>query len=64
MSLACVHGGMECNGCLCCQEEPETIGKCWCGDHIHADEDYYEIDGVLLHEDCLRDWAKQYRRHM
>lgn len=64
MSLTCVRGGMECNGCLCCQVEPEPIGKCWCGDQIHADESYYEIEGVLLHEDCLRDWAKQYRRNM
>lgn len=44
MSLACVRDGMECNGCLCCQEEPETSCKCWCGDHIRADESYYETE--------------------
>ena len=44
-----------------CQVEPETVGKCWCGAFIHADEQYYEIDGELIEEDCLRDWAEQYR---
>lgn len=48
MSIACVRGGHECNGCLCCQEEPETIDKCWCGGYIHADESYY--DGVCEKE--------------
>jgi hypothetical protein len=64
MSLACERFCKVCDGCLECQEEAEPIGKCWCGDHIHADESYYEIEGVLLHEDCLKDWAKQFRRHM
>ena len=61
MSLLCVKGGRECDGCMRCQVEPETVGKCWCGSFIHADEQYYEIDGELIEEDCLRDWAEKYR---
>lgn len=61
MSFSCVHGGHECNGCMCCQPEPEPIGKCWCGEPIHADETRYEIGGEIIHEDCLKDWAEQYK---
>lgn len=61
MSLSCVSGGKICNGCMACQVEPEPIGRCWCGASIHADERYYEIDGVMIEEDCLREWAEQYR---
>lgn len=61
MSLTCVKGGKECCGCMACQVEPEVIGKCWCGSFIHADESYYEIEGVLIEEDCLTEWAAQYR---
>ena len=41
--------------------EPKVIGKCeQCGDDICADEDYYDIYGALVHEDCLKDWAKRF----
>lgn len=40
----------------------EVIGKCeHCGDNIYADEDYYDIEGEIIHEDCLREWAEKYR---
>lgn len=40
----------------------EVIGKCeHCGDDIYADEDYYDIEGEIIHEDCLREWAEKYR---
>jgi hypothetical protein len=45
---------------MACQVEPEPIGRCWCGASIHADERHYEIDGVMIEEDCLREWAEQY----
>lgn len=41
--------------------EPSVIGKCeHCGDYIYADEDYYDIEGEIIHEDCLREWAEKY----
>lgn len=60
--MLCVKGGRECDGCMRCQVEPETVVKCaQCGEDIYADEDRYEIDGEIIHEDCLRDWAEKYR---
>lgn len=63
MSLTCVKGGRECDGCMGCQVEPEAIGKCdQCHDDIHEDDDRYEMpDGAIIHEDCLREWAEKYR---
>jgi hypothetical protein len=42
-------------------DAPEVIGKCYCGEDILSNEDYYDIDGELIHEDCLREWAEQFR---
>jgi len=61
MSIACVKGGGLCDGCGGCHREPEVIAHCaQCGDDIYAVEDYYEIDGEIIHEDCLREWAEKY----
>ena len=61
MSIACVKGGSLCDGCGACQGEAEVIGKCeHCGDDIYASEDYYEIEGEIIHEDCLREWAEKF----
>ena len=64
MAYMCIRGNGECDGCGRCRErEPEYIGNCeHCSDVIYDDEDYYDIDGVLLHEDCLKDWADEYKR--
>jgi len=62
MSLPCIRGG-ECTGCMNCYPEPEFAGECAeCGDLIYKHEDYYDIDGMLLHEECLTDWAAQYKK--
>lgn len=38
-------------------------GRCLhCGEDIYDYEDYYDVDGILLHEDCLFDWAAQYKK--
>lgn len=63
MAMTCTNGTRECDGCMECHPEPVVIGECAaCGDDIHADEDrYYLPDGEMIHEDCLHDWAKQFR---
>ena len=44
------------------EREPKKIGVCEeCSDPIYDGEDYYEIDGDMLHEDCLYDWAHKYK---
>ena len=46
-----------------CEKEAEIVGICEsCREEIRADETYYDIEGDLLHEDCLLDWAWKYRR--
>lgn len=60
MAMHCVSGSRECDGCMKCYEGAH-IGNCEnCSDPILAGEDHYNIDGVILHEDCLWDWAEQF----
>lgn len=62
MAMACVNGARECTGCMSCQVS-EEIGTCVeCGDPIGYGEEYYDIEGELLHWDCLREWAEKYLR--
>lgn len=44
-------------------EPPEDVlvGYCnHCGDEIYAGEWYCEVDGELLHNDCLPDFEKEH----
>ena len=62
MSASCVRGKIECDGCMSCEVEPCVIGECAaCHEDIRADEDYYDIEGEIVHEECLSDWAEKYR---
>lgn len=61
MAYMCINGSGECTGCGGCNQSAKVVGVCWCGSQIRADEDYYEIDGELIHDDCLHEWAQQYR---
>lgn len=39
------------------------VGRCCvCEDPIYATEEYYDIDGEMLHDDCLREWAAEYKK--
>lgn len=63
MGMICINGARECNGCMACHKDPTPIGECVvCGDGITICDDYYDIDGDLIHDDCLHEWAKQYRK--
>lgn len=63
MAMICETLGRECDGCMSCKKEAEVVGICEsCRKEIHAREYYYDIEGDLLHEDCLLDWAWKYRR--
>lgn len=63
MAMICGTLGRECNGCMRCEKEAEIVGICEsCREEIHAGEDYYDINGDLLHDDCLLNWARKYRR--
>ena len=43
------------------EDEGVVVGKCeHCGEEILDWHDRYDIEGVLLHGDCLYDWAKKY----
>lgn len=44
--------------------EAPVIGECeYCHEPIHEGEDYYDIDGTLLHDDCDLDWLRQYKKY-
>ena len=39
--------------------EDEVFAECdQCGGEIYVGEEYYDIDGDLIHEDCLCDYAR------
>lgn len=39
------------------------IGKCTqCGAVLYSFDDYYDVDGTLICDDCLYDWAAQYKK--
>lgn len=61
MAFTCIHGGKPCDGCGRCEPQPKLVGYCeHCKEAVYRYEDYYDIDGELVHEDCLTDWAKKY----
>lgn len=62
MAYLCVKNpSMECGACGACSPDPEVVGECAaCGDLIYAHEERYDIEGELIHADCLTDWAKKY----
>lgn len=62
MAMTCKNMAAECVGCGACFTEPKPIGRCAaCKCSILADEDHYDIEGELVHWDCLSDWARKYR---
>ena len=62
MSMACARGGRECDGCGGCRPEPEPIGCCEaCGEPVYAWDDRYNVEGEIIHSECLRDWAEKYK---
>lgn len=41
--------------------EDKPVGYCaHCGQEIYEGETVYDIDGELIHEDCLADFAAEY----
>lgn len=57
--MICKSGARECDGCGSCFTVPKSIGRCAaCKEPIYATEDRYDMDGDLLHEDCLTEWAQ------
>ncbi|MBQ2956264.1 MAG: hypothetical protein IJE08_07370 [Clostridia bacterium] len=63
MAFPCVLGyKAECDGCGACTEE-RIAGQCdECKEDIFEGETIYNLDGILLHEDCLLDYVRLFRR--
>ncbi len=61
MAFSCVLGhSPECDGCGACQVG-RVFAQCdHCGEDIYEGEEIYDLDGTLLHEDCLRDYARAF----
>lgn len=46
------------------REEGESIGKCvCCRTDIMNYEDYYDIDGLLVHDDCGIDFLNEFKKY-
>jgi len=46
------------------RKENEPLGQCeWCCGEIDSWEDYYDIDGVLVHDDCVLNYLRQYKKY-
>ena len=60
MAFMCVkHPGSECDACMECKEVP-TLYECDnCGAGIIDGEDYYDINGYILCEDCIDNYKFQ-----
>lgn len=59
VKMPCIYGSLECNGCGSCTYARRVVAVCAvCGKAICGDEDYYDLDGETIHEDCVIDWAK------
>lgn len=64
MSFPCIRGKHECDGCMLCEKPAKVVGHCEaCHEEIYAGEEYYDIEGELVHDDHLREWAEKYRVH-
>jgi hypothetical protein len=43
--------------------EESSLGVCeHCGKDIYSDSDYYELEDVLVHDDCILDYIRQFKR--
>lgn len=63
MAMHCVNHASECIGCMRCEPKSKLVGYCaQCKEAVYDWEERYDIEGeLLLHDDCLIDWAHQYR---
>lgn len=63
MAYACLLGRKEeCDGCGACDDE-RIVARCeQCGEDIYEGEDIYDLEGVFLHEECLYEYMKDYRK--
>lgn len=42
-----------------CEPEPETVCYCEiCGSNIREGDEYYNVGGTIICEDCIRDFKK------
>lgn len=61
MSFSCLRGRKaECDGCGWCSMDLVAGRCCQCHASIYDGEDIYRLDEVMLHEDCMRDYMRQY----
>ena len=43
------------------ESEPTVVGECaYCGEDITIGEDYYDIEGEIVCESHLHEWAQKY----
>lgn len=46
------------------RDDGKPIGECaFCNSEIMEWEDYYDIDGALVHDDCIFDYIHQFKKY-
>lgn len=64
MSMICINGCRECDGCMRCQKEDrvEFIGTCaYCDEPIRSNEDRYIFpDDDMTHDVCASDYIREH----
>lgn len=61
MAYQCIKWGGECDGCGSCQEEKPVL-YAYNGTEIYPGDEYYDIDGEIVDDQGLYDWARKYLR--
>lgn len=61
MSFACVNGTKECDGCMRCQD-PIEVMKAEDGTPIYEGDEYYDVEGIIIAEDNIREYKKTAER--
>ena len=55
--MICITGTKECDGCMMCQEAKEVL-KADDGTPIYEGDTYYDVEGIIITEDGIRDYKK------
>lgn len=61
MAGVCKSGAKECDGCMSCQSK--KVDDCQvCGHEICEGEDYYDVNGDIVCDNCNLEYMRQFRK--
>lgn len=60
MALTCISGMRECDGCGACSAKSPVMVD-YSGDPIYSGDEFYEIEGRIVHENNILDFIDEFR---